>query len=131
MAFDPYIGIPWVDMACGHDACDCWGLVRLIYREVLGLELPSFSGRLVTGEDSAAVANLINGERGAWDELPAGREACFDVITMWDGPHVSHVGMVVQPGLMIHVARGSTSAIERYRQGLRRPRIDGFFRYRG
>jgi hypothetical protein len=32
-------GKPWANRACSFDEMDCWGLVVLYYRHVLGLEL--------------------------------------------------------------------------------------------
>lgn len=32
-------GVPWVDRACTFEAMDCWGLVVLYYRHVLGIEI--------------------------------------------------------------------------------------------
>lgn len=32
-------GVPWVDRSCTFEAMDCWGLVVLYYRHVLGIEI--------------------------------------------------------------------------------------------
>lgn len=32
-------GVSWVDRACTFEAMDCWGLVVLYYRHVLGIEI--------------------------------------------------------------------------------------------
>lgn len=37
-----YIGIPWVAGGRSESAADCWGLVMLVYRNELGLELGDF-----------------------------------------------------------------------------------------
>ncbi len=33
------IGVPWANRACSFEKTDCWGLVVLYYRHVLGIEL--------------------------------------------------------------------------------------------
>lgn len=33
------IGVPWANRACSFEKVDCWGLVVLYYRHVLGIEL--------------------------------------------------------------------------------------------
>ena len=33
------IGVPWANRACSFEQVDCWGLVVLYYRHVLGIEL--------------------------------------------------------------------------------------------
>lgn len=32
-------GVPWRNRACSFDAADCWGLVVMYYRHVLGIEV--------------------------------------------------------------------------------------------
>lgn len=32
-------GVPWSNRACSFDAADCWGLVVMYYRHVLGIEV--------------------------------------------------------------------------------------------
>lgn len=36
---DRVIGVPWADRACTFSAMDCWGLVVLYNRHVLGIEI--------------------------------------------------------------------------------------------
>lgn len=36
---DKVTGVPWLDRACTFEAMDCWGLVVLYYRHVLGIEI--------------------------------------------------------------------------------------------
>ena len=64
-AFDRYVGIPYADKGreTGNgDALDCWGLLVKVYREQLGIELPSYSDRYVTAADREALNVLIAGE---------------------------------------------------------------------
>ncbi len=37
-------GKPWANRACSFEQMDCWGLVVLYYRNVLGLELHHIAG---------------------------------------------------------------------------------------
>lgn len=130
MLFDRFIGIPYLDRGRSIVGVDCYGLVRLVYRELRGIELPSHVDRYVTAADQAAISSLIAGELDPWEAIDKGSEIAFDAVLIREGAHPSHIGMVVTPGLMLHVARGETSRIERYRAGAICHRVVGFFRYR-
>lgn len=125
--FDPFVGIPWIDRGRSIIGCDCWGLVWIVYRELLRIELPSYHDRYVTSADRAATAALVAGELDPWEEIAAGQEMTFDVALMQGTP--LHIGIVTAPGMMLHVESGETSRIERYRSGLLQNRLS-FYRYR-
>lgn len=62
MIFDRFVGIPYLDKGRSIVGSDCWGLLFQVYRELRGIELPSYAERYVTGSDRAAMARLIAGE---------------------------------------------------------------------
>jgi cell wall-associated NlpC family hydrolase len=130
MTFDRFVGIPYLDRGRGLCGCDCWGLVRLVFSELRGIDLPSYVERYVTASDRVAMARLIAGEMDDWEEVPAGQEMKFDGALMREGGFPRHVGIVTAPGQLLHVQTGETSRIERYRSGILANRIVGFYRYR-
>lgn len=99
-----WIGIPWAEGGESFEDCDCYGLVRLWHRLELGNELPPI------GPDGV-VASLAPSRR-RWTEIPLGRADVGDVplFRMPDG--VLHVGVIVEPGRMLHVPEGGVSRIE-------------------
>jgi NlpC/P60 family len=103
--------------------------VRLVLAELSGITLPSYSQQYVTAEDREALSELIAGELGPWREVPEGSERPFDAVLMREGRFARHIGLVTVPGRMLHVSQGRTSCIERYREGLWRPRVVGFYRF--
>lgn len=129
MTFDRFIGIPFREHGRDFAGCDCWGLVCLVYRELRGIELPSFSDQYVTIADREAIADLIAGGSEPWREIPAGQELPLDAIKIRRGRDVAHIGLVVAPGLMLDVADAGGSRIQRYRDGMLIRRVVGFFRY--
>lgn len=128
--FDPYIGLPWCDRGRGISGVDCWGLLRLVYLELRGIELPSYADSYVTAGDARELARLIAGELDPWDEIEPGAETIYDGVLMREGKFPRHIGIVVEPGLMLHVERGGTSQVERYRSGMFAHRVVGFYRHR-
>lgn len=130
MIFDRFVGIPYLDRGRGIDGLDCWGLLHLCYRELRGIELPSYSSRYVSGSDRKAMDRLIVGELDAWEEISTGQEQKFDGVLMREGRFIRHIGIITTPGMLLHVEAGETSRIERYRSGIFANRIVGFYRYR-
>jgi cell wall-associated NlpC family hydrolase len=126
---DRFVGIPFADKGRTFDGCDCWGLVRLVLAELRGIALPSYSEQYVAAEDRRALSELIAGELGPWREVPDGSEQPFDAVLMREGRFARHIGLVIAPGRLLHVEQGRTSCIERYRDGVIRPRVVGFYRF--
>lgn len=129
--FDRFVGIPYADKGRDAAGVDCWGLVCLVFAELRGIELPSYAERYVTGADRRAIAGLVAGELDPWAPVAPGDAQPFDGVLMREGRFPRHIGLVVGAGRMLHVQPGGTSQIERYGSGAIRPRICGFYRYRG
>ncbi len=127
--FEAFLGIPFLDHGRTRAGCDCWGLLRLIYAERLGIDLPSFAEGYVTSADRAAIAGLIAGHLDGWTQIEDGSEQAFDGVLMRGFGGIGHVGIVVQPGLLLHVQSGCTSRMERYRTGALAARVRGFYRH--
>ena len=113
---EQYVGIPFKDHGRTREGCDCWGLVRLVYREQLGIELPDlgdgYSDAYARGEVDATV-NGATGENWNIDVTNEPRRA-LDVLTFMRGGIETHVGRWVENGVMLHIVAGTCAAFERY-----------------
>ena len=93
------LDVPWVNRGMSFDGMDCYGLVILYYRLVLGIELPMPSGYIEK--------EPIN---ECWDaETGSGRWAAESrpikngiVLTAYRGDTPIHVGVVVSGGRLLH-----------------------------
>lgn len=56
-----YVGIPYADHRSDRSGCDCWGLVRLVYRERAGVVLPAYAGDYGDEADTGGVRRLRRG----------------------------------------------------------------------
>lgn len=128
MWWNKYVKIPFGEKGRSEDNVDCWGLVQLIYRKELGIELPSYLECYETTNDRDKLATVISSERACkWQEPEEPKE--FDVIILRMRGVPMHVGVVTKSGSMIHCARGIGTALERYDSMRWKNNVMGFARY--
>lgn len=123
-----YVGIPSRDHGRDRDGCDCWGLVRLVYADELGIRLPGYDETYVSTEEHAAIGAAIAGRPDAWFEVH--RPAAYDVRLYRIGAHPCHVALHVGGGRMLHVTRGDAAKIEPTDSPVWEHRLVGIYRYR-
>lgn len=125
----PYVGLPWRDRGRGPEGWDCWGLVRLVYDERLGIALPSYDEAYPSSVEGAEIERLIGRRRedGPWVEVSDPEP--FDVILFRQGRHDSHVGLVVDRTHMLHMMEAGQSRIERFDTPQWSRRFQGFARH--
>lgn len=125
----PYVGIPSLDRGRTVSGVDCYGLVWLVFREVLLIDLPSYDSDYPSASSTETIGGLIAGARTeqTWCEQSEARP--FDVLVFRRGRIDCHVGLVVSAGRMLHVAEGDASRIEPYDSGYWMPRLSGIYRH--
>jgi sulfur carrier protein ThiS len=122
-----YIGIPYQEKGrTAEEGLDCWGLVRLVYDKEFDITLPSYV-EAYEAEDIEKTAELISIHKEGWEpvELPQAGDVVLFSICGQEG----HVGIVVRPGLFLHVIEGQASVIESYTSAKWKKRVVGTFRY--
>jgi len=87
------VGMPWIRWRSDWDACDCFGLIVLYHREVLGVEL-----------GSVPQSDIAQGFEAAqdWSECSDG-STCF---MAWRNGYPTHCGILL-PGSMVLHSEGS------------------------
>lgn len=128
-ALESYIGIPFVEKGRSREGCDCYGLICLVYSELLGVILPSFVNGYVSTQDSEELARLIRGHIAPWRGIEAGHERPFDGVLLTEGGVPRHMGIVTRPGWLLHVENGGTAMLERYTDARLKRRVAGFYRH--
>lgn len=113
MDLSDYVGIPWLERGRDRAGIDCWGLMRLVYAERLGVDLPSFSAEYTTVADGEAIRGLVNGNMDPWREIAAGDERPGDGLLMAVAGR-PHIGVVAGNGRVLHIERGAGAIIESY-----------------
>lgn len=129
---DKYLDVCWDEN--GSDGSflgsNCYGLVRLIYREEFGIVLPRYEGVGYTkGVNEEALANLYKREKAAlWEDVEVPR--CGDVIWLRIAGNPYHVGVMVSPTSFIHIEEGCGPVIEEITSPRWARRINGYVRWK-
>lgn len=89
------VGLPWVRWRSGWDGCDCFGLVILWHREVLGVDLGSVP--------QAGIAEGFVMVEG-WSECEPAAGA--PVFMAWRNGAPTHCGILLPDSMLLH-AEGS------------------------
>jgi len=126
---DRYVGLPAAKLGRDRQGVDCWGLLRLVYREELQIDLPSYAGDYTDPAERDEVSRLINAAeaRGSWQ--PAHVIRRFDALVFGAGQYRTHIGVAVDRRRMLHVQGRDAAKIERFDQGRWQHRFKGAFRH--
>lgn len=127
MKFEKYIGIPYVDKGRDASGLDCYGLVRLIYKNEYQIDLPNLTAQYEL-DDNAGIEDLVAQQKEGW-ELSNEPAQEGDVVVFKIFGHDTHVGVAVSPTHFIHVRENQDSAIESLSAHKWSKRITGFYKY--
>ena len=104
----PYVSpeIPWIPGDEGRAGCNCWGGVRLVFGDLLGVELDPYG----PARDRQRNAGLFAAGRALDCGLDVSSTAVrspierrpLDVVVFEVGGIDDHCGLVVEPDLMLH-----------------------------
>lgn len=129
----PYVGLPFKDGGRTAAGIDCWGLVRLVYSEQLGLDLPDFA-EIKAGDTrrvSRAIADAIDTDE--WIPVMRGAEQPFDVVVMRGNEGRSsmsrHVGVVAPNGRLLHIEEHVDAVLPLMTSPTVSFRISGIYRH--
>jgi hypothetical protein len=121
-----YIGIPFLDKGRDTDGIDCWGLVRLVYKQEYNIDLPNFSTEY-EADDTERMRDLFAQYKEGWEQIDAPTEGCIVLFNILGVE--SHMGIAISSTHFLHARDKYTSAIESFESVGWRNRITGFYKY--
>ena len=113
-----YLDIPWAERGESRDGASCYGLIRLVHRERLGIALP----------DLDSFDEGLRGDRWSRVDAPS---AIGDIAVFSPGTDNFHVAMAVSDTRMLHVVRESQARVEEFGRAAWKRRLDGWYSFRG
>ncbi|WP_349295230.1 NlpC/P60 family protein (plasmid) [Thioclava sp. 'Guangxiensis'] len=127
-----YIGIPYAAFGRDLEGADCWGLACIVYACELGVDLPDYLGRYASVDEQSEISALIDGAASSplWAQR-IGPPRPFDIAVFRQGQFASHLGLVIRPGVMLHMVGDDRSKVERYSTGPWSRRLIGEFHWLG
>lgn len=130
-----YLRIPYKTRGHGFDGCDCGGLLRLVYKTELNIDLPDWEERYIsTHRESFKTLDSIFDEQTSTIgdfpmQVPLEDVQPFDALVFRMGKFNVHTGIVVRKGKFLHVQEGGNTTIEDY-LGLKwKNRLVGVYRH--
>ena len=121
-----YIHIPFEDHGRDFDGCDCYGLVRLIYKNEYQKDMPL----LINYSNSAngkEVEDLIDHSKPLLNavEIEKPTIGCIAIFNIRG--FSMHMGVYIGKNMVLHVMKGTNSLCERLDSYRLRGRLEGFY----
>ena len=124
------LGIPFVPKGRDYSGIDCWGIPMLAYRDMLGIELPSFIDDYVDPGDSDAsrrvIQDIILMQKQNWEKVE--KPQALDVVLFRFGDTQTHLGLMVDDKCFLHCERKVNTIIERVGCAKWQNRVEGIYR---
>ena len=123
MDLNKYIGLD-------YETCDCWELIRMIYKDELDIELPDYRKQYKNSGDMAQTGPVVASGRsdGNWEKVDEPEVNDVIIFNILGIP--SHCGMYIGDGDFIHAFNGSNSVIENMSDLSWSRRIDGVYKWK-
>lgn len=125
-AFSEYVGVPYVSHGNSPAGWDCLGLVLWVLREHFGARLPDYAALYASGDADNSATLLAELDR-AWQPVSNPRPGDVLALRVMGVPR--HVGVVVEPGVMLHAMRGRGTVLERLDSRTWKHAIHGAYRW--
>jgi hypothetical protein len=126
MNYNKYIGLPYKDNGRDIDGIDCWGLVRLYYKEELGIDLPSYVDEY-NGPYDTSVTRAISLYKDSWNKTTTPAPGDVVLFNIYGEP--AHVGVYVGNNKFLHCREGRDSVVESLDNIKWNKRLEGVYKY--
>jgi cell wall-associated NlpC family hydrolase len=127
-----YQNIPFVNLGWDFSGVHCWGLIHLIYKTELNIDLPTYGD--TSAKDLRALSRKITNGYDGEKWLPIERDGLkiFDVIVMkfLGSRRIGHVGLYIGNNQVMHCEGATDVAIVPFTHHTVKHRIAAFRRHK-
>ncbi|NCC82352.1 MAG: hypothetical protein EOM04_08795 [Clostridia bacterium] len=128
---EKYLGIPYVSLGRDFKGVDCYGLVYLVYKNELGIELPLVNTNYNNGLVCKEVAPLFEKNLDLFIKKGLVKETNYlnpyNLILFRRSGYISHIGICLHDNLFIHADLGSETCIENVKRNYWKHRKVGVY----
>lgn len=128
---DRIMPMAFVEHDRSYERGDCWAVVWLFHRDVLGIDLPLYDTGYVTAgrtrADRDAVGGIMGAEKVKWSKVD--RPQMGDVPLLRCGGRACHVGVMIDARRFIHIENKTGVLIESLSAPLWVRRCEGVYRH--
>lgn len=114
MNADRFLAIPFVSKGRSYDGADCWGLLWLWYRDMMGIALPPHD--TVPACALRTIGDLVAHHKRDWLPVPLPRNGDAVVMRAWTQRSTiedAHVGVVVNRRFVLHTEERTGPRLQR------------------
>ena len=123
-----FIGIPFVSQGRSFRGCDCYGLVKLYYKEVLNIEIPE---TVITAEQPRRTfANYLNEISKNWSSTVPQTNAVVAMAVNAEHPSlVTHFAVMIDSKRFIDTRENRSSYLTSIDDERIKNQIKGFYKW--
>ena len=126
MNYNKYIGLPYAANGRDESGIDCWGLVRLFYKQEYNIELPSYIEEYAGAYDTR-ILQMMDLYKSNWAQVFKPEVGSVIVFNILGEPF--HVGIYIGDDKFIHARDGMDSVVESVNSPKWAKRIEGYYKY--
>ena len=111
---------------------NCWILCQTVLKNEASILVPTFSEHVEDIKNFKKLSKAFKHEQEqeeVWHEIEPGKEKQFDIVLMRIRSLPIHVGIVIEPGWMLHVEEDTATVTENYTRIKWKHRVIGFYRH--
>lgn len=132
--YNKYVGIPWVCGEASIEGADCWGIVTMVYSDVLGIDFGHYA--LSSIDSTSKVIRVFSKEMdkalaaGIWEKTDNPEELDVVMIYSKSSRRPDHVGIYIGDGMILHSMTRDTGISEIHHSRIIAPMFERMEYYR-